>query len=125
MGAAPRPRPAGRSGRRQQGRHDVAQLRGVQRHPLGHGLALYQAGGLDALRARDVPAGKRLSLPPNVLAALAQVRRQPAGFASFEALRRGLKQTPPRDGHDHTRSPIGRPMKATLKVPRPRHTKTP
>ena len=63
-------------------RQEVAQLPGVHRHTLGRWLGLYAAGGLDALLARYVPAGKPLSLPPDVLAALPQVLRPPAGFAS-------------------------------------------
>jgi transposase len=39
-------------------RQEVAQLLGVPRHTLGHWLAWYAAGGLDALLDRSVPAGK-------------------------------------------------------------------
>jgi hypothetical protein len=45
------------------------------------------------LLALDVPAGKPLSLPPTVLAALEQALRQHAGFASYESLRQWIKQT--------------------------------
>jgi transposase len=63
-------------------RQEVAQRLGVQRHIIGHWLVRYEAGGLDALLALYVPAGKPLSLPPDVLDALEQVLRQPAGVAS-------------------------------------------
>lgn len=72
---------------------DVAQLLGVHRHTISHWLALDAAGGLEALLGVYIPAGKPLSLPPDVLAALEQALRQPAGFASYEALRRWVKQT--------------------------------
>jgi hypothetical protein len=60
----------------------LAQLLGVHRHAIGHRLALYEVGGLEPLLVLYVPVGKPLSLPPAVLAALEQVLRQPAGFAS-------------------------------------------
>jgi Homeodomain-like domain len=49
----------------------VAQLLGVHRHTIGHWLAIYAAGGLNPLLALYVPAGKLLSLVPDVLAAMA------------------------------------------------------
>jgi hypothetical protein len=70
-----------------QTRQGVAQLLGVHRHTIGHWLTLYDAGGLGALLARYVSAGKPLSLPPDVLAAIEQALQQPAGLASYEALR--------------------------------------
>ncbi len=63
-------------------RQDVARLLGVQRHTMGHWLALSTVGGLDALLALYVPAGTPLSLPPDVLAASAPAPQQPAGVAS-------------------------------------------
>lgn len=65
-----------------QTRQDVAQRLGVHRHTIGHWLARYAAGGLEALLELYVPPGKPLSLPPDVLAALEQALQQPAGFAS-------------------------------------------
>jgi Homeodomain-like domain len=44
-------------------RRDVAQLLGVHRNTIGHWLAIYKAGGLDALLALYVPVGKPLSPP--------------------------------------------------------------
>ena len=109
-----------------QTRRDVAQLLGGHRHTLGRWLTLYEAGGLGALRARDVPAGNPLSLPPDVLAAIEPALQQPAGFAAYEALRPWGQQTSPREGNSHTLSTMIRTtVKARLKVPRPRHTKQP
>src|SRR5262249_4079072 len=68
-------------------RQEVARLLGVHRHTIGHWLAIYAPGGLDALLALYVPAGRPLSLPPDVLAAMAQALQQPTGFTSYEALR--------------------------------------
>jgi hypothetical protein len=53
-------------------RQDVAYLLGVHRNTIGRWLAIYAAGGLDALRATYVPAGKPISLAPGVLASLEQ-----------------------------------------------------
>lgn len=107
-------------------RPEVAQRLGVQRHPIGHWLVRYESGGLDALLALYVPAGKPLSLPPDVLAALEQVLRQPAGFASSVELRQWSKQTHHLDVNYHTLYTIVRTrFKAKLKVPRPSHTKKP
>jgi DNA-binding XRE family transcriptional regulator len=58
-----------------QTRQTVAQLLGVHRHTLGPRLALYEAGRLEALLALCVPAGKPLSLPRDVLAAIERALR--------------------------------------------------
>jgi transposase len=109
-----------------QSRRDVARFLGVHRNTIGHWLALYEAGGLDALLDLYVPAGKPLSLPPDVLAALEQALRQPAGFASYETLRQWLQQTYHLGINYHTLCTIvGTKLKAKLKVPRPSHTKKP
>jgi transposase len=68
-------------------RRDLARLLGVHRNTIGHWLARYAAGGLETLLDLYVPAGKPLSLPPTVLAAIEQALQRPAGFASYEALR--------------------------------------
>jgi transposase len=109
-----------------QTRQDVAQLLGVHRNTIGHWLARYATGGLETLLALHVPAGKPLSLPPDILAALGQALRQPAGFASYEALRQWVQQTYHLDVNYHTLYTIVRTkLKAKLKVPRPSHTKKP
>jgi hypothetical protein len=90
-------------------RQNVARLLGVHRQTIGHWLARYEAGGLEALLALDVPAGKPLSLPPDVLAALEQALRQPAGFAPYEALRQWVQLTYHLEVNDHTLYSIVRP----------------
>jgi transposase len=107
-------------------RQEVAHLLGIHRNTIGHWLRLYESRGLDALLALYVPAGKPVSLPPDVLAALAQVLRQPAGFASYVELRQWLKHTHHLDVNYHTLYTIVRTrFKTKLKVPRPSHTKKP
>lgn len=109
-----------------QTRQDVAQLLGVHRNTIGHWLARYEAGGLAALLALYIPAGKPLSLPPDVLAAIEQALQQPAGFASYEALRQWVQRTHHLDVNYHTLYTIVRTkFQAKLKVPRPSHTKKP
>jgi hypothetical protein len=107
-------------------RQAVAQLLGVHRHTIGHWRAIDEAGGLETLLALYGPAGKPLSLPPDVLASLEQALRQPAGFASDEARRQWVQQTHHREVNDHTLDTIVRTrFKTKRKVPRPRHTQTP
>ena len=109
-----------------QTRQEVALLLGVHRNTIGHWLAIYEASGLDALLGLYVPAGKPLSLPPDVLAALEQALRQPTGFASYEALRQWVRQTCQLDVNYHTLYAIVRTkFKTKLKVARPSHTKKP
>jgi hypothetical protein len=99
-------------------------LLGVHRQTIGHGLAIDEAGGLAALLEVYVPAGKPVSLPPDVLVGLEQALRQPAGVASYEALRQCVKPRDQLDVNDHTLSTIVRTrFNATRKVPRPRHKK--
>jgi putative transposase len=107
-------------------RREVAQLRGVHRHTIGHWLARDATGGLETWLDLYVPAGQPCSLPPHVLAAIAQALREPSGFASDEALRQGVKQTHHLEVNDHTRDTIVcTRFTAKLKVPRPSHTKNP
>ncbi len=107
-------------------RQDVAHLLGVHRNTIGRWLALYATGGVNALLAIDVPAGKPGSLAPAVLASLEQALRRPEGFASYEALRPGVRRT---HGVEVTYKPrstfVRTRFRAKLKVPRPRHTKNP
>jgi hypothetical protein len=109
-----------------QTRQDVAQLLGIHRNTIGHWLTLSAIGGLEALLAVYVPAGKPLSRPRDVLEALEQALRQPHGFASYEALRQWVKQPHHRDVNYHTLYTIVRTrFKTKLKVPRPSHPKNP
>jgi transposase len=110
--------------RQAQDRREVARLPGVHRHTIGRWLALYAAGGLDALLATDVPAGKPVSLTPEVLASLEQALRRPEGFASYEALRQWVRQTHGVEVKYKTLYTIVRTrFRTKLKVPRPSHTK--
>jgi transposase len=105
-------------------RQGVAHLLGVHRNTIGRWLAIYAAGGLDALRAAYVPAGKPISLAPGVLASLEQALYRPDGFASYEALRQWVRQTHGVEVKDQTLYRIVRTrFRAKLKVPRPSHTK--
>jgi transposase len=107
-----------------QTRQDVARLLGIHRNTIGHWLAIYATGGLAALLAVYVPAGKPISLSPGVLASIEQALQEPAGFASYAALRQWVQQTHHVEIHYHTLYTIVRTrFRAKLKVPRPSHTK--
>jgi transposase len=109
-----------------QTRQDVAQLLAVHRNTIGHWLAIYETGGLEALLEVYVPAGKPISLSPGVLASIEQALQEPAGFASYEALRQWVQQTHHVEVNYHTLYTIVRTrFRAKLKVPRPSHTKKP
>jgi putative transposase len=110
--------------RQAQDRQEVARLLGVHRNTISRWLALYAAGGLEALLAIYIPAGKRVSLAPAVLAGLEQALQHPEGFASYEALRQWLRRTHGVDVKYKTLYTMVRTrFKAKLKVPRPSHTK--
>jgi transposase len=105
-------------------RQDVAQLLGVHRNTIGRWLALYATGGLAALLATYIPAGKPVSLTPAVLASLEQALRRPEGFASYEALRQWVRRTHGVEVKYKTLYTLVRTrFKAKLKVARPSHTK--
>jgi transposase len=98
----------------------------VHRNTVGRWLALYAAGGLAALLATYIPAGKPVSLAPDVLASLEQALRRPEGFASYEALRRWVARTHGVQIKYKTLYTLVRTrFRAKLKVPRPSHTKKP
>ncbi len=107
-------------------RQHVAALLGVHRNTIGRWLAIYAAGGVDALLDIYVAKGKPLSLAPDVLANLEQALRQPAGFGSYEALRQWVRQNHQLDVKYKTLYTIVRTRcKTKLKVPRPSHTQKP
>ncbi|MGH8063809.1 MAG: helix-turn-helix domain-containing protein [Candidatus Entotheonellia bacterium] len=103
---------------------DVAQLLGVHRNTIGRWLARYASGGLDALLATYIPAGKPVSLAPAVLASIEQALYRAEGFASYEALRHWVRQTHGVEVKYKTLYTLVRVrFKAKLKVARPSHTK--
>ncbi|HXH09300.1 MAG TPA: hypothetical protein VNP04_05990 [Alphaproteobacteria bacterium] len=105
--------------------HRHKQLLGLHRNTIGRWLAMYAAGGLPALLATYVPAGKPLSLAPDVLASLEQALRRPEGFASYEALRQWVRRTHGVEVKDKALYTIVRTRFHTkLNVARPNHTKT-
>jgi transposase len=105
-------------------RQDAAHLLGVHRNTIGRWLALYSAGGVNALLAIYVPAGKPVSLAPAVLASLEQALHRPEGFASYEALRQWVRRTHGVEVNYKTLYRLVRTrFRAKLKVPRPSHTK--
>jgi transposase len=112
--------------RQAQDRQKVARLLGVHRNTISRWLARYAAGGLAALLATYVPAGKPVSLAADVLASLAQALRRPEGFASYEELRQWVRRTHGVEVKYKTLYTIVRTrFKAKLKVARPAHTKKP
>ena len=107
-------------------RQEVACLLGVHRNTISRWLALYAAGGLDALLATYVLAGKPVSLTPAVLASLEQALHRPEGFASYEVLRQWVRRTHGMEVKYKTLYTIVRKrLKTKLKVARPTHTKKP
>jgi transposase len=105
-------------------RQDVAHLLGVHRHTIGRWLAIYAAGGLATLLDTYVPAGKPVSLAPEVLASLEQALHRPEGFASYEALRQWVRRTHGVEVKYKTLYTLVRTrFRAKLKVARPSHTK--
>jgi transposase len=107
-------------------RQEVARLLGVHRNTIGRWLALYAASGLDALLHAYVPAGKPVSLAPDVLASLEQALRRPEGFASYEALRQWVARVHGvRIKYKTLYTLVRTRLRTKLKVPRPSHTKKP
>jgi transposase len=107
-------------------RQEVARRLGVQRHTIGRWLASYATGGLAALLATDVPAGKAVSLAPAVLASLEHALRRSEGFASYEALRQWVRRTHGVEVQYKTLYTSVRTRFPTKrKVARPSHTKNP
>jgi Helix-turn-helix domain len=107
-----------------QTRQDVARLLGVPRKTMSRWLALYAAGGLEALVATSIPLGKPVSLAPAVLASLERALHRPEGCGSYEALRPWGRRTHGVEVKDKTLDTLGRTrFKAQPKVARPSPTK--
>ena len=104
----------------------MVRLLGVHRYTIGRWLAMYAAGGLETLLQTYVPAGKPVSLAPAVLASLEAALHRPAGFASDEALRQGVRQTHEVEVKSKTLYTLVRTrFRAKLTVARSSHTKKP
>jgi transposase len=107
-------------------RQQVARLLGVHRNTIGRWLAIYAVGGLEALLDTYAPAGKAVSLAPEVLASIEQALRRPEGFASYGALQQWVARTHGVQVKYKTLYTLVRTrFGAKLKVPRPSHTKKP
>ncbi len=105
-------------------RTEVAALLSVDRNTVGRWLAQYEQGGLPALLAVYIPAGKPPPLSTEQVVHLQAVLQQPEGFASYEAVRQwiadhlGVHLT-----YNATRKLVRYKLGAKLKVARPSHQK--
>jgi transposase len=105
-------------------RQEVAALLGVDRNTVGRWLTTYAHGGLPALLAVYVPAGKRKPLTPDQLQSLQQALMQPQGFASFGAIQQWIADTfGVQLSYNATRKLVRYKLGAKLNVPRPSHQK--
>jgi transposase len=105
-------------------RQEVATLLGVDRNTVGRWLATYERGGLVALLAVYIPAGKRKPLTPDQLAQLQQALGQPHGFASYGAIRQWIADTfGVQLSYNAVHKLVRYKLRAKLKVPRPSHIK--
>ena len=76
-----------------QSRMAVAALLGVSRNTITHWLTTYATAGLDGLLQVYVPAGKVPALTPDQVAILQAKLTEPAGFASYGAIRTWINTT--------------------------------
>jgi len=105
-------------------RQEVAALLGVDRNTVGRWLTTYRDGGLSALLAVYVPAGKRKPLTPEQLHTLQHALAQPAGFASFGAIQQWIAtEFGVQLSYNATRKLVRYKLGAKLKVARPSHQK--
>lgn len=105
-------------------RQEVAALLGIDRNTVGRWLTTYRHGGLSALVAVYVPAGKRKPLTPAQLDRLQQALAQPHGFASFGAIQHWIAaEFGVQLSYNATRKLVRYKLGAKLKVPRPSHQK--
>jgi transposase len=105
-------------------RQEVATLLGVDRNTVGRWLAQYDQGGLTALLTVYVPAGTAPALPPEQLAQLQQALAQPAGFASYGAIRLGIATSFGVSlSYNAVHKLVRYKLRAKLKVARPSHIK--
>jgi transposase len=96
----------------------------VDRNTVGRWLAAYERGGLAALLAIYIPAGKRKPLTPEQLAQLQQALQQPQGFASYGAVQQWITTTlGVQLSYNAVHKLVRYTLRAKLKVPRPSHIK--
>src|SRR5947209_3638935 len=74
-------------------RTEIAVHLGLNRNTIGSWLARYASGGLPALLALYVPAGKRPALAPEQLQELQHRLADTDGFASYAAIRHWILET--------------------------------
>jgi transposase len=102
----------------------VAELLGVDRNTVGRWLTQYRDGGVAALLAVYVPAGKRPALAPAQLAQLQQRLEQPDGFASYGEIQQWIATTfGVQMGYHAVHTLVHDKLRARPKVARPSHEK--
>ena len=102
----------------------VAALLGVSRGTIGRWLAAYAQGGLAALLAIYIPAGKAAALSPAQRAQLQAALDRPEGFASYGAIQQWIAQEfGVQMGYHAVYKLVRSTLRAKLKVPRPVHEK--
>ena len=105
-------------------RSTVATLLGVDRNTVGRWLRQYRDGGLAALLAVYVPAGKPPALAPDQLAQLRQRLEQPDGFASYGEIQQWIATTfGVQMGYHAVHTLVHDKLRARPKVARPSHEK--
>lgn len=105
-------------------RQQVATLLGLDRNTIGQWLDRYASGGLPALLAVYVPAGKRSPLTPDQLAQLQHVLAQPNGFGSYGEIQQWIATTLGIPlSYNAVHKLVRYKLRAKLKVPRPTHIK--
>jgi transposase len=102
----------------------VATLLGVDRNTVGRWLTQYRDGGLAALLAVYVPAGKRPALAPDQVAQLRHRLAQPEGFASYTEIQQWIATTfEVQMGYHAVHTLVHDKLRARPKVARPSHEK--
>ena len=105
-------------------RSAVAALLGVDRNTVARGLTQYRDGGLVALLAVYIPAGKRPALAPDQLDQLRQRLQQPDGFASYGEIQAWIATTfGVQMGYHAVHTLVHDKLRARPKVARPSHEK--
>jgi len=107
-------------------RREAAQILGVDRTTVGTWLRLYETGGLPALLAIYIPAGKQPPLAPDQLAQLPQALQRPEGFASYGEIQRWIEtELGVSLGYHSVHTIVHDKLGARPKVARPAHQKKP